>query len=843
MYPQKIEERAWKYHLETLTQDMRYFMRLLLKNRAFMAVITLTLALGIGVNTALFSIVDRILRPLPCPNSDQLVSVFYKPRQGPAFFDAISYPDFTFYRGNNQVFSDLAAYTDITANILFPDGTERLGGEAVSGNYFSALGMRPLLGRFFLPEEDQVPANNPVVVLSHMAWVNRFSADVGIIGRKLTINNAPFTVVGVAPRGFVGVRLDRATLCEFWVPTMMYPVIMTSNRSDLERERGTQWLSLIGRLRPEKTLAQAQADISALTEQLKNTYWPDVWRSTDETTKGSPLHWTAVVYKANETLFSPASRKTVLIILGLLIAAAALVLIIACSNVASLTLSNTFMRRREIAVRAALGAGRGRLFRQLVTESVIIVVFGGLIGILIAWAASQYLVKFRYLAGMASLIDSRLDFRVLLYSAVMSLGTGVILSLIPLRTASRLDLTSALETARSGGATQAFHLHKLFVVAQVSLSLVLLISACLLLRTMRNAQAADVTVEPDKVLLVSVDLAARKYDEPRGKQFFSRLLESIRSLPEIHSAALVRIVPMGGRRGGMDILSDPAGTPTQTDFNIVSDGYFETIGLPVLAGRPFTAGDREGAPAVAVVNEPMAQRLWPNRNPIGQKLWLTTSIKTVLKEVEVIGLIRDGKFRNYRSPINPCFYLPFAQQYNNLMHLEARVARDPIAVTPALRRIIQQLDSELPVPKVQTLQSYRDSALTQEKLSSALLTSLGALAMALTTIGLYGAMTFFVSRRTREIGIRIAVGATSAQIAKHVIFDSVKLLAVGLFIGLLVSALIGISISRLLFEISPFDPVSYIAMSGIVVLVGLSASLLPARRAMSVDPIKAILYE
>jgi predicted permease len=824
--------------LETLGQDLRFGLRQLRKNPGFTAVAVLTLALGVGANTAIFSFVDQLLlRPLPFPESNRLVSLCYRSAQTSDVYNgSVSFPDYVFYRDHNTTLAALAAYSDIDVGMRLGDRQVRIPGEIVSYNYFSVLGVSPFRGRWFLPDEDAVPGRNPVVVLGYGLWQQALGSDPAVVGRHVVINGVSFTVVGIAPRNFIGWRLDRATKPEFWIPTMMYPVALPEiGQFDLQHVVGAEWLSAVGRLKAGFTMAQAQADFAYRLEQLKQTLWRGVWQSTD-----GPLQYVGVLIPANEARIDPGSRKTVRTFLSMLMAVAGLVLLIACSNVANLMLSRAVRRRNEMGVRLALGAGRRRLFQQLLTESLLITSLGSIAGVMLAVAAAKFLASVHQPFKMPLLFSPNFDTRVLAFTLIVASLIAVLFGLIPLRQGARLDLVSFFKGGSGPRRVRSkIGMQQFLISIQVALSVVLLIGAILFVRTLRNAEAADPTRDPGGVLLFKIDLTERKYDEARGKQFFSDLLARVHALPGVRSAAVVYIVPMGGWRGGNDIIPHPGDKPVQVDFNDVSEEYFQTVGLPIARGRSFNARDRAGAPNVAIINEQMAQRFWPGGDPIGKQIGLENPNRLA----EIIGIVRDGRFRNYRASIQPCYYVPFSQEYLGRMSLEVRAAGDPMRLVAPVRRAIHDLDEELIIGNVWTLKSFRDEGLGQERTSAALLSGFGVLAVVLAGIGLYGVLAFAVARRTHEIGIRMALGASRSNVLRLVTTQGMALTLVGLAAGLVCAFGLTRLIASALYGVQPTDPITFAGAAAFVSLVALVASYIPARRATKVDPMVALRYE
>jgi len=849
-----LKEAGWEVwgwtSVERFFQDVRYAARMLRRNPGFTMVAVLTLALGIGVNTSIFSFVDRLLlRPLPFPESARLVSLGYHSDTDTDIYQGLSFPDYLYYRDHSDVLSGLAAYGRVHADVQFGDQTENLGGEIVSANYFSVLGVQPALGRSFLPEEDQHPDARPSVILSYSLWRNGFGGDPEAIGRQVIMNHRSFSVVGVAPRGFLGLRLDRSAAPDFWVPSMMYPTIATFAAGiDLRNHWGTHWLEAVGRLKPGMSLKRASAAFARMSFELKQGPWKEVWGKPELVEvmgKNNPLLLTATLIPASEMRLQPQYRNTIVASLGMLGAAVGIVLLIACFNVANLLLARASGRQREMAVRLAIGAGRARLVRQLATEGLVLSLLGGSAGLLVAVLTSSFLASFPLPFRFPLLLETRVDPRVAGFALLVSMLTGVLFGLVPAREAMRTSMTAALKVDPGFGARlRRWNARNVFMVAQAALSVVLLVGAGLFLRTLANARAADVTSDPGNVLMTSLNVAALKYDEARGQAFYRQLLERTEALPGVRSAALVMVVPMGGRRGGTNVsistANDPAEKRTlQVDFNVVSPKYFETVGLPLLRGRAFTSYDRAGAPAVAIVNEQWAQQFWPGQDPVGKRFEEERPRRTV----QVVGVVRDGKFRSYRAAIKPCFYAPLAQNYSGMTNLELRTAGDPLGLAAAVRRQVQVLDKDLPVSQMVTLKTYRDAGLGQERMIAGLLSGLGALALILAAIGIYGVMSFSVAQRRREIGIRIALGARASEVLRMVLGQGLALMLIGSAIGLAAAAAAARFIASLLYGVSPADPWTFATITLVLTATALVACYIPARRATRVDPMDALRNE
>jgi len=835
------------FFLETLWQDIHFGARMLRKNRGFTAVAVLTLALGIGVNISIFSFVNAIfLRPLPVPESERLVSVYQRTLGPGSYFTSCSYPDYEYYRDHNRVFSGMLASATFHMTFRAGDEPERVLGALVSRNYFSVLGVKPALGRLIVPEEGRTPGTDPVIVLGHDFWAQRFGADPQAIGKAVVLGKTVFTVVGVAPRGFRGVMLDEADLPALWVPVTMYrETVPDLAESDLLHYWGTQSFSVLGRLRPGVSFEQARADMEALASQIRVDH-PEREAVWDKDTKEFG-RLAVVLYPSNQARFWPAYRESVVASLGLLTAVVGLVLLVACVDVANLMLARGANRQREIAVRLALGASRKRLAAQLLVESLLLSLLAGTAGLVVSVWTSAYLGSFREAFRIPLALDTGLDVRVLAFALGASLATGFIFGMFPAWQASRPDLSAALkaEPIGQGRSGRPSRFHHGLLVAQVALSLVLLISAGLFVRTLLNAQAADITVQSQNVLLGSVDLAARGYTEAQGGILYPQLRDRLRALPGVRQAAFVYVVPLGGRRGGTNIVISPPESPSeqksiQVDFNVVTPGYFATVGIPIVRGRDFADSDLPGGPRVAVINEQFAQRFWPHENPLGKQFSLSWPSAST---VEVVGVVRDGKFRNYRAAVKPCLYVPLSQRYQPVMNLEVRTAGNPLDLLPAVRREMRALDKDLPLTGVQTLKAHLDAALSGERLTATLLSGLGLLALVVAAVGIYGAMSFLVAQRTHEIGIRMALGASTAKVLSMVLRQAMLVVSAGIVIGLITAIVVTRFVSSLLYGVTPTDPLTFGGISLLFLAVGLLACYLPARRATKVDPMVALRYE
>lgn len=810
--------------MRVLWQDVRFASRLLRKNPGFAVLAVLSLALGIGVNTAIFSLAQSVLLgSLPVSEADKLISIYHRYARETSYLSSTSYPDYEFYRDHNQVLSGLMAYCRIPMSVTIGQQAEQISGELVTPDYFSVLGLAPAVGRTFFPEDQAV------AVLSDRLWRNRFAADRRVVGQTISISRHAFTIVGIAPPGFRGLVMDWGDPPELWVPMAMHREAVPALPAEMLDWRGADWLLVTGRLKPGVSLPQARAAVQGMSGQLAQAY-PEIHRN-----------WTAELFPLSGARFWPAYRGSIVSFLELLAAATGLVLLIACFNVANLLLTRGVKRRKEIAVRLALGASRGRLVRQLATESVLVSVLGGVAGLAVA---SWTLALFRTFPQPFKIpleLDAHLDAHALLFSLLCSLVTGILFGLGPARHASRPDLALSLKSETPAPGLRGFALRNAFVIAQVALSLVLLVGAGLFVRTLAQAQASDPAFREGSLLLVDLDLAVAGYSPERGQQFYSQVMDRVGILPGVEGAALVWIVPLSGMRAGQDVLPPNATRPLQVNSNTVSPSYFQALGLPLVRGRDFNDRDTEGAPPVAIVNEAMARRFWPGiPDPTGKMLQLA---KAGSAPLQIVGVVRDGRMTSFREEIRPCLYRPISQDYKPEMTLVTRTLGNPLATLAAVRRELHGLDKDLPRIQAETMQAHLNRALSQERLTASLLSGLGLLALVLAVIGIYGVMSFSVAQRTREIGIRMALGAQARNVLAMILRSAAILLAAGLGIGWATAWVVTCFATSLLYGVSPTDPLTFVAVPAVLGAVALIACFLPARRAARVDPTVALRYE
>jgi predicted permease len=811
--------------METLFRDIRYGVRSLLKRPGFSAVAAITLALGIGANTTIFSVVNGILlRPLPgITQPDSLIDVHATAPNGSSFH-SFSHSEFLYYREQTKLLDGLIAYSGAPFNMNAGSQPERVYAMLVSGNYFEMLGTRPAQGRFFLPEEDRTPGTHPVVVLSYGLWQQRFGSKQAAIGKDITLNGRAYSVIGVAPEGFRGTRAG--LMPDIWVPLMM--------RQGAEREeRGVRGLEMIGRLKDDVTIAQVQGAMSSLANQLEEAY--------PNTNRGLGID----VRPAS--LVPGQVRGAVIGFMSILMFIVGLVLLIACTNVGAMTLARASGRRKELAIRLAVGAGRWRIVRQLLIESVLLFLIGGGIGILLALWAIRFLLAYKLPADVPVSLDLGVDVRVLLFTLLVSLATGLLFGLAPALQASKTDVLSALKNDSPGG-TQRSRTRSAFVVAQISISLVLLITAALFVRSLRNAGTIDLGFHPEGVETVTFDLNTQGYKEAQGREFYRELQQRVAALPGVRSVSLARMVPLNGSNMKVSVNVAGTGAPeeqrTTVGFNVVDTRYFETIEMPVLRGRSFNDSDKQGAPAVAIINETMARRFYPGDDVSAA---LGRSFSGLEREqegrVEIVGVVKDAKYDTFGEDPQPFVYQPYQQSYSGEMTMHIRTTTDRASVLAGVRREVTALDKDLPLLNVMPLTEQIGVSLLPLRVAATVGGTLGLVGVVLAAIGIFGLVNYSVSQRTREIGIRMALGARSWDVLRMVLRQGLWLALVGVVIGLGISFALTRALGSLLYGVGATDPLIFIGTSLALLAVAFIASYQPARRATKVDPLVALRYE
>jgi predicted permease len=807
--------------LEILLQDIRYGLRTLAKSPAFTIVAVVSLALGIGVNISIFGFINAALfKPVAVERPGELVSLYHRNEKGAEEFFSSSYPEYEFYRDRNTVFSGMLAYLRVPMVLGSGGSARQISGELVSPDYFTVLGVRPAAGRFFREGE-----RDSVTVINYALWRDQFARDPGAIGSTIQIGSGRFTVIGVAPPAFRGIVLDWADPPSVWTPVQQYKQAAPFFPLDIVHAWGMESYLVTARLRPSVTVEQANAQMAALTARLRET-------------QGRRQQQRAVLFPLQEARFWPSYRGSIVTFLGALMTIVGVILLIACCNLANLLLARAANRRREIAMRLALGAGRARIARQLLIESLLLAAMGGAAALVVAAWASSFLAQFHRAFRIPLAIDASWDVRVLVFAIGVSVVTGLLFGSAPVLQTWRADLTHALKAGAAAAGNPRSRLRSVLLIGQVALSTVLLAGAGLFVRTLHNARAQDPTMGADRLLLVKLEPSVNGYSATRGQSFYDDALRLVRAVPGVKSAALVSVVPFGGMRGGTDIIA-PDQTKRQVDFNVISPGYFQTTGLALLRGREFTERDRADASPAAVVNEILAARFWPGEDPLGKQFRMVNSPRTVT----VVGVVRDGKFRGYRDALRPGFYVPVAQQYRGEMTLEARTAGEAAPFGAAVRREIGTLDASMPLTEVLTMKARLDDVLSQERLIASFASGLGLLALALSAIGIYGVLSFAVSRRTREIGIRMALGARPFEVSRMVLRESAALAACGFAIGGAGAAMLARMAKLLLYGVTPTDPAAFGFALALLITVACVSALIPAYRAARLDPAATLRSE
>jgi predicted permease len=785
-------------------------------------VVIATIAVGICAVATVFAVVDAfLLKPLPgVARQVELVNVHATEPDGSGFH-AVSLPTWRDLNDGNGAFTGLAAFSSRFAS-LRGSGEPRLAVvQIVTANYFSVLGARPALGRFFLPEEDRAPGRDAVVVVSHRVWQRDLGADPGIEGRTLSINGHPFTVVGVTEPGFNGTFL--AQPFDLYVPAMMVGVVATGDRLET---RTSDWLELVGRLRPGVSPNAAKAALAAAGKRLERAY-PEVYRGT-----GYDLRPT--------TGFEDSLRGAAIGFFGLLSGLACLVLAIAGVNVSGILLARAVARERELSVRLALGAGRRRLLSQLLAENVLLFLAAGVAGMILTFATASLLERIELPTPVPITFDLQPGGRVFAFALLLSAAAGLLFGLVAAVPATR---PSALALLRAGASTDrrgASRLRAVFVAAQVAMSALLLVAAGLFLRTIRHTAGVNPGFEPDGLTMTTVDLKLLGYDAARAGPVFEALAARAAAMPGVESATTAGRMPLGigSRTSAISLLgtlsSEP---PVLVDFSDVGDGYFRTLRLPLVAGRPFGPEDAPGAPPAAIVNETLARKSWPGRDPVGRQLRRGDATLTV------VGVARDAKYRTLWEEPRAFLYISDRQSASLRRELVVRGGGPPEALVPALQRAIRDVEANLPPPPVVTVRRYIGFSLLPQRVGGAVAGALGLVGLLLAAIGLAAQVACSVSRRTREIGIRMALGARPADILVLETRRGVKTAAIGLALGLLGALLLGQSLAKFLFGVTPADPLTYGAVALLLAATSLAATLPLARRAARIDPAQALRSE
>lgn len=819
----------------TLIQDLKFGFRTLGRNPGFTAVAVVTLAIGIGVNVALFSVLnDLFLRPLPVRQPSQIVELGFGQRGAFGEFN-FSYPDFRDIRDHDTSFSGMLAYRFGFAGIGDGRSVERVSASFVTGNYFTLLGLKPALGRLILPSDGNVASANPVIVLGYSYWQSRFGGSPSVIGRQVSLDGHAVTIIGVAPKGFRG--LLSVVDMQAYVPIHLTHIWGSSNWFNW---RDYHILFVLARLKRGVTLPQAQASLNVIANRLSRQY--------PKTDAAATPH----VFPQREARLSPKPQpgqyKQLVMAFGLFLGLAAVLLLLACFNVANILLVRATSREHEMAIRSALGAGRSRLSRQVLTESLLLAFLGGGAGILAGTWACSLLSSIHLNIGIPYQLDFTLDWRVLAYALAATVVAGFVVGGAPALHAARTAPGDALHSGEgrsvAGGRNK---LRNALVILQVAASVVLLIAAGLFSLSLASVQRINLGFNPHHLLNLTMNLHQAGYSQTRGREFYKELLARVRALPGVRSASLAALVPLGASENDDAIYIEgqppiPGRPATRLFDNQVSPGYFETMQIPLLRGRGFTEADNESAPLVAVINQEMARRFWPNQNPIGKQFRLDSESNPW---TQVVGVAKDGKYQSVLGETLPYFYLPLAQDYSALQTLQVRTAEPPAAMAREVDWQIHELAPNLPVFGVHTMDEALDSpyGLLNFQIGAGLAAAIGILGLILAVIGVYGVVSYAASRRTREIGIRVALGARTGDIMRMVFGQGALIVGLGVVFGLFAACAVAQTLKGFLFGVSAYDPLTFICVAVLLALVSLLACYLPARRAAKVDPMVALRHE
>jgi predicted permease len=825
--------------MHTFWQDTRFALRILIKSPGFSAIAILSLALGIGANTTIFTVVNAILlNPLPVKQISRVVqvdTVDTKTRVTAANVTKLgmSYPNCQDYARNSKVFSGLSCIAG-PLPLTWSGGTEpkQIFGQMVSANYFDVLGLRPAAGRLFMPDEDTKLGGNNVVVLSYSLWVNKFGSDPNVVNKTLTLNATSYSIVGVAPRGFKG-AFTFGNAEQVWLPVSMYPQVLAGFFKDNFNDRRFLATAVIGRLKDDVSLGEAEASLKTLASSLEREFPKD---NASRSVALTPLAEAAVGVN---------NRNQFVLIGGFMMAIVGLVLLIACANLANLLLAQSAGRQKEIGLRAALGASQVRMARQLLTESMVLAILSGVVGLAIAYAGRAVLWSFRPPFILDGDVDLSFDSHVLFFTLGVALLTAVTIGLAPAVKVAKPNLIEALNVGGRGGTVgwTRSPLRSLLVVTEIALALVALIGAGLFVRSMQSAQRIDPGFESKKLFVFAFDLGALHYDEGRGQQYFRVAIDRAKAVPGVESATIASNFPLGGGLGrtvfpeGQDEASGYRGTLTQ--LNDVDTNFFRTLRITLVGGRDFTDADRKDTRPVAIISEAMANQFWPGQNAVGKRFHFFGEPQLR----EVVGVVRNTVVNAIGEDPQPLVYLPLTQDFAPAATMQVRTSGSPEPVIAAVRSQVQSLDTNLALTNLNTIEELIDQGLWAPRVGAGLLAVFGALALLLAIVGVYGVLSYSVSQQTREIGIRMAMGARTASVLSLVVRQGMRLALVGLALGLVIAFAGMRALSSLLFGVSAHDPVTFAGVSLILAAAAILGCYVPARRAAKINPISALRYE
>jgi predicted permease len=831
-YKEEVRQARGLRLFDELTGDVRYAVRTLAASPGFALTAVLTLALGIGLNTAIFSVVEALLlRPLPVAEPDRIVSI-YTSDFSSTQYGASSFPDYQAFRERSSTVTAISAYRTRQLSLNAGAETELVSAEVVVGNYFSTLGVSAARGRL-LTESDDVGEAPAVAVISYGLWARRFSNDPGIVGREVEFNGRPFTIVGVADGRYAGAT--RPFSVDAWISLAAGQLIQPGLSDSMSRRDSRGWF-LIARLAQDATPAKAQAEFDVLATQLYAAY-PEEWRNIQNSGRK-----VSIVSETGNRV-PPDMRGPISGFMAVLMILVGVVLLTACANLANLLLARGTVRGREIGVRLALGCGHARLIRQLLTENVLLSLVGGAAGTMFALWIMRVLISFRPPTPRPIFVDLELNLTVLAFAFLISLLAGLLFGLAPALHAVRRDVVPVLKEGTARNPARRFGLRTIFVTAQIACSTLLLIGAGLFMRSLQNASAIEIGFNPANIAVTSLNPAVVGYDEARGRSLYDDVLERVTTLPGVQSTSLAMAVPLNlfsSRRGTFVEGYQPRpGEDMETALNIVSPQYFETMQIPIVRGRSFTEADRPGAPPVIIVNEAFAERYWPGIDPLGKRVGNGPDGPFR----EVIGVTRTGKYNTLAEEPLPYLYLPLRQQYNAALTLHVKTAGDPASMLPSIRDAIRRVDRTVPIFDPRTMDEQMGLPLLPARAAGTVLGAFGLLALLLASVGIYGVMAYSIAQRTREIGVRVALGAVRRDVLRLILGHAVRLIATGLLIGVSAAVALARFVAFLLYGITPSDPIAFTGAIVILIITGLVACYLPASRAMRIDPVRALRSE
>jgi predicted permease len=818
--------------------DLRYAIRQLRKSPGFTAVAVLTLAAGIGSTTAVFGLVDHVLlRMLPVKDPEQLVLFANVGGLNTPF----SYPHYKQLRDESQTLSGVIAFAAADLDATVDGKAERLQGQFVSGNYLSVLGVGTALGRPLAEEDDRIPGGHPVAVISADYWQRRFGGDPSAVGKTVTLQGYPFTIVGVLPREFFGLEVGIS-------PDISIPMMMKSQlapQPSYLTDPGIGWLQIAARTKPGVTTAEAQANALVIYQRLKEDTLKSLPTGIPPQLRQMILETRLELQSASQGLNRLRSRFSQPLLI--LLAAAGMMLLIVCSNIANLMLARSTTRQREFAVRLAIGAGRRRLIQQLFTESLLLATLGGLAGLFLAHWISRLLLALVSSGSSSVFLNLNLDYRLLGLTMTVALSTALVFGLLPALRATKMSLNNPLKqrnewTRRARHGTGA---GRVLVVFQVALSMVLLIGAGLLFRTLQNLRNVDPGFRRANVLLFSLDPSSAGYTQSRVATLYGQLLESLTTIPGVVSAGTSQFSPVGGNYW-INIVSLNGYVPRpdedmQVEVNPISPGFFKTLGILLLAGRSFTPQDNENSPKVAIINETMARRYFVNVSPIGKRLGFGPIENSA--QVEIVGLAKDIRYGHLKYPARQMVYVPYPQETSSAMTFAVRTQDVPLALVPQIQQQVHEIDKNLPLLKIKTLSTQIEESLVQERMVGTLLDGAGIFGFLIACMGIYGLLSYSVVARTNEIGVRMALGAKPRDVLKLILGQGIVLTVLGVSIGLIAAVGLSHFLSGLLYGVSFIDPATYIVLPLAFILVASFACYIPAARATRVDPMEALRCE